>query len=73
MKDKQLGWLGIDQQGNKYVMNQVKYPRKWLLDYLCRKRASVMWIDRKSGPPARIGWIIAGLWISVYRVMPLES
>lgn len=73
-KTEPLGFLGIDQHGAKYIMNGVKSPRKWLLDHFGRKSAAVMYHDWKSGgPPARCGWIVAGLWITVYRVMPLED
>lgn len=43
-------------------------PRKWLLDRLCRKSAKKIYIDKVDGSVQHVGWIIAGMWISIYRL-----
>ena len=61
-----IGYLGIDQYGDRYKMD--KYPRKELLIQLGRKRASKMYRDFKDGKSKQVGYIIAGRWIDVYEV-----
>ena len=63
---KQLGFIGIDQYGQRYEIN--KFPRKELLQQLYRKHANKMYCDTKDGKVKHIGYIIAGLWISIFRV-----
>ena len=60
-----LGYLGIDQYGKRYKID--KHPRKELLDQLGRSHAELMYQDSKSGT-RKAGYVIAGLWISVYEV-----
>ena len=60
-----LGYLGIDQYGGRYKID--KYPRKELLAQLGRAHAELMYQDSKNGT-RRAGYVIAGLWISVYEV-----
>ena len=67
-----LGYMAIDQHGQTYHLDP-KYPRKQLLDILGRKHASKMYVDTKSGEAKHIGWIIAGLWLRVYRVFDLKG
>ena len=61
-----LGYLGIDQYNNKYHMD--KYPRKELLEQLGSKHADKMYCDLKNGGVREKGYIISGLWISIYRI-----
>ena len=68
MKEK-LGYMGIDQYGQTYHINS-NHPRKWLLDHLCRGRASKMYVDKTDGSTSHVGYIIAGLWIRLYEVYP---
>jgi hypothetical protein len=63
---KQLGYIGIDQYGNHYILN--KYPRKELLAKLSCKHAGKMYCDKKDGSTVHTGYIINGLWITVLRV-----
>ena len=58
-----LGYLGIDQYGDRYKMD--KHPRQELLEQLGRKHCDKMYCD----PDARhVGYIIARRWINVYEV-----
>lgn len=59
--------MGRDQYGHTYH-NLGLHPRKELLARLSRKSASRMFIDTKSGESKHIGYIIAGLWITIYTV-----
>lgn len=61
-----LGLLGIDQHGEHY--NIQKHPRKELLEQLGRKHADKMYVDLKDGATLHKGYVIGGLWISVYEV-----
>lgn len=61
-----LGTLAIDQYGQVYQIGD-NPPRKWLLEYFGRKHANKMYIDSKSGTK-HIGYIIDGLWLTIYNV-----
>jgi len=62
-----LGYLGIDQHGQHYKMKE--YPRKELLEQLGRKHADKMYVDKvTTGKSEHIGYVIGGLWITVYEV-----
>jgi hypothetical protein len=61
-----LGYLGIDQYGQRYKIN--KHPRKELLEQLGRKHAVKMYCDTKKGITKHTGYIISGNWITIYEV-----
>ena len=63
----QLGYIAIDQYGMMYQIGK-NPPRKWLLNIFGRQHADKMYCDTVNGEPRHIGYIIAGLWLSVYRV-----
>ena len=67
-----MNTMAIDQYGQTHH-NLGQHPRKALLERLGRKHADKMYVDKKDGSSVHIGWIIAGLWLSVYRVEPLEK
>lgn len=62
----QLGYIGIDQYGHHYHIE--KHPRKELLEQLGRQHANKMYCDLKGGGVRHKGYVIAGLWIDVYRI-----
>ena len=63
-----LGYMGIDQYGDTYHIGN-NPPRKWLLNHLCRRHADKMYVDSvATGQAKHIGYIIAGRWITLYRV-----
>jgi len=65
---KQLGLMAIDQHGQTYHIGD-NPPRKWLLGALGRKHAEKMYCDyRGEGKSRHIGYVIAGLWLRIYRV-----
>jgi hypothetical protein len=63
--------MGRDQYGRAYH-DLGAHPRKALLDRLVRKHAAKIYIDKEEGPPVHIGYIIAGLWITLYQIEPWE-
>ena len=66
MRNTKLGYLGIDQYGQHYKLD--KYPRKELCDKLGRQHVDKMFCDHKDGPPVQTGYVIGGLWITLYEV-----
>ena len=63
--------MAIDQYGQHYD-NLGKYPRKALLKRLCRQHADKMYIDKVNGNTKHIGYIIGGLWLTLYTVARIE-
>jgi hypothetical protein len=63
--------MARDQYGETYH-NLGAHPRMALLAYFGRKHADKMFIDKKSGPPMHVGYIIAGHWLTLYDVAPWE-
>lgn len=61
-----LGYLAIDQYGQHF--NIKKSPRKELLEQLGATHAEKMYVDTKNGEAKHIGYIINGLWLTVYTV-----
>ena len=69
MKDKKLlGYLGVDQYGQCWKIK--KHPRKELMEQLGSTGASIMYCDTLGGETRRIGYVISGLWIDVFKVYP---
>lgn len=71
MTTSQTSTMGIDQYGRVYH-NLGRHPRKALLDRLGRNTARKMYVDKKSGGCAHIGYIIGGLCIELYNVTQWE-
>lgn len=64
-----LGYIAQDQYGHIYPIGN-NPPRKWLLDHFGRKHAEKMYRDA-NGKPRHVGYVIAGLWLEVFRVCDL--
>lgn len=64
--------MAVDQYGQTYH-GLGPHPRKALLERLGRKHAAKMYVDKKDGSTAHIGWIISGLWLTVYHVQRWEK
>ena len=62
----QVGYLGIDQYGQHYTIK--KHPRKELLNRLGRTKASNLYCDTKSGGIRHVGYVIADLWIEIFKI-----
>ena len=63
-------YMAIDQYGQTY--HGLKHPRKDLMDKLCNSHAARIYQDKKDGSTVAVGYIIAGLWLSIYEVKPVE-
>lgn len=59
--------MAVDQYGHYYGALGT-HPRKELLRILNRKHAAKMFIDNDKGESRHVGYIIAGLWLSVFNV-----
>ena len=62
-----LGYMAIDQYNMTYHIG-MNPPRKWLLNHLCRQHAEKMYVDMKDSTSHHTGYVIAGLWLTIYRV-----
>jgi hypothetical protein len=65
-----MHFMGIDQHGTVY--HSLKHPRKDLLARLGRKHAAKIYCDTTNGSK-HVGYVVAGNWITVYRVLPFYS
>ena len=63
--------MAIDQYGHTHH-NLGEHPRAALLDRLSRSHADKMYIDTAGGDIVHVGWVIGGLWLTVYEVRPME-
>ncbi len=63
--------MGVDQYGATYH-GLGDYPRKALLSRLGRKHADKLYRDDAAGNAYHIGYIIGGLWITLYFVTPMR-
>jgi hypothetical protein len=63
-------YMAIDQYGRAY--HGLKHPRKDLLERLGRSRAHKMYQDKKDGSTVWTGYVIGGLWLTLYKVEPVE-
>jgi hypothetical protein len=64
-------YMGIDQYGKHY--DGLVNPRKDLMELLYCKHADKMYVDNIDGSTAHIGYVISGLWITIYEVIPFEK
>ena len=64
-------YMAVDQYGQTY--HGLKHPRKDLLARLGRRHAEKMYCDTTNGKTRHKGYVIAGLWLSVYRVSPWQT
>jgi hypothetical protein len=66
-----MTYMAIDQYGHT-EHNLGDHPRRELLRRMCRKSARKMYVDKKNGSSAHIGWIVAGHWFTVFHVERME-
>ena len=63
----QLGYMATDQYGEFFHIGKHP-PRQWLLDHFGRKHSDKMYCDTKDGRTRHEGYIIAGHWLTIFRV-----
>jgi len=64
--------MARDQYGQTYHIGK-NPPRKWLLDYFGRQHCEKVYRDREDGGVQHVGYVIAGHWLSIYRVYPWKE
>ena len=64
-------FMAVDQYGATY--HGLTHPRRDLLDRLDAKHADKMYVDALSGECVHIGYVIKGLWLTVYKVERAEN
>ena len=64
-------YMAIDQYGNTF--HGLEHPRKDLMERLCNKHCSKMYIDKKDGSSKHIGYVIGGHWLTIYKVERMEK
>lgn len=63
-------YMAIDQYGQ--VFHGLTHPRKDLMERLDKSHADKMFVDRNGGT-YHVGYIIGGLWLTIYEVYPVEK
>ncbi len=66
-----MTYMAIDQYGQTYH-DLGRFPRKNLLERLGRSKAAKMYRERGNST-LHTGYVIAGLWLTLYRVEPFEK
>lgn len=64
--------MARDQHGQTFH-DLGRHPRKELLKRLGRRHAAKMFCDTRSGETRHTGYVIAGLWLTLYTVTPWEG
>lgn len=63
-------YIAIDQYGQTFRIKQ--HPRKELCEQLGSSHADIMYQDKKDGSTVKTGYVIAGLWLSIFKLTPIE-
>lgn len=61
-------YMAIDQYGQTF--HSLTHPRKELCERIGCKHVNVMYCDTLSGETRKLGYVIAGHWLTVYEVIP---
>jgi len=69
MKTRKL-YMAIDQYGQHY--DGLTHPRKDLCNRLYNQHVEKMFCDGEDGQAYHTGYIIGGLWLNVYEVIPMR-
>jgi len=64
-------YMAVDQHGQTF--HNLKHPRKDLMERLGSTHADKMYIDDKNNNSFHTGYIIAGLWLSLFIVTPMRK
>ena len=64
--------MGIDQYGHTYH-GLGAHPRKALMERIGVKHVDRMYRDTKGGGTVHVGYVIGGLWITLYKVEPFRQ
>ena len=64
-------YMAVDQYGN--TIHGLHNPRSDLLDRLGCSTCEKMYVDKKDGSSAHIGYIVGDSWYTIYEVIPWEN
>ena len=64
-------YMAIDQYGQTY--HGLTHPRKDLCEKLGRKHVNKMYVGKKDGSTVQTGYVIGGLWLTLYKVESVEK
>ncbi len=59
--------IAINSHGHVYWIGK-NPPRKWLLDYFGRQHSTMIYNQIGMNEIKHVGYIIAGEWLTIYRV-----
>jgi hypothetical protein len=65
-------FLAVDQYNQKHLL-KTKFPRKELLGIFGTTSARKIYQDDKSGQSYHAGYLIRGLWLTLYRVSEFKK
>ena len=68
-----MTWTMARDQYGQYYHDLGNHPRTKLLEILGKSKAQKMYVDKVSGGAAHVGYIIGGLWLTLYKVEPIEK
>lgn len=69
---KNRNFMAVDQYGATYH-DLGEHPRKELMTRLHCKHVDKMYCDGNDGTTYHVGYIIGGLWLSLYEVKPFKK
>lgn len=64
-------YMAVDQYGNTF--HGLRHPRKDLMERIGCAHTEKMYLDRKDGSIVHVGYVIGGLWLTLYKVEPVEK
>lgn len=64
-------YMAVDQYGQTH--HGLGHPRKDLMEKLGCKHADNMYVDDVDNNTHHVGYIIAGLWLTVFKVIPMRK
>ena len=65
-------FLAIDQFNQTHLL-KTKHPRKELLKLFGRSKASKIYCDDKFGNSHHVGYVIDGIWLTLYKVSEFKK
>ena len=74
-KKEETDWfttMAIDQNGDVHH-DLGPHPRKELLERLEATKAEKMYVKKKDGTSVHIGYVIKGMWLTLYEVRAWEK
>ena len=64
-------YMAVDQYGQTF--HGLTNPRKELCERLGKSHVDKMYVDGKDGKMYHVGYVIGGLWLTLYKVEPYRK